>query len=170
VPAPAAGYPANVSSVLAGPGRGWQVTGVDISPVALDRARRTADDRGRDVNARIIWLQADAATWEQGAASYDLVTASYFHMPPAWRQATWDRLTAAVAPGGTLLLVAHHADDPHVAAHRESDADLFFTGADVVDRLDPRAWTIVTNTVARSSREGHGHDTFDVVVRAARHP
>jgi hypothetical protein len=61
-------------------------------------------------------------------------------------------------------------DRVSVAAGRGRDVSTPSTWlqADVVDRLDSREWTSVTNRVARSSGKGHGHDVPDVVVRATR--
>ena len=81
---------------------GWQVTGVDFSPVGLDKARRLAAKAGVAVD----WELADATTWE-ASARYELVIVLYLHLEPAGLQAALHRAAAAVAPGGTLLVVGH---------------------------------------------------------------
>jgi SAM-dependent methyltransferase len=149
--------------------RGWRVTAADISVVALDRARGAAVARGPEVAARITWLHADLLELAPAAGSYDLVNMQYFHLPPGIRQAVWRRMAAAVTPGGTLLVVAHDAADPHVMAHRDKDLDLFFPAAEVVEQLAEGEWLIDTNIVARWSRPGQEHDALDIVVRATRH-
>jgi len=53
--------------------RGWQVTAVDFSTVALQRAASLAEERlGRDAGA-LVTLEADVAAWVPPARSFDLV-------------------------------------------------------------------------------------------------
>src|SRR3954452_483441 len=81
--------------------RGWTVTAVDFSQAGLDRARQHAEAAGRDLAGRITWQRVDVRSWAAPAASYDLVTAHYFHQPAALRQQLFAGLAAAVRPGGT---------------------------------------------------------------------
>ncbi|WP_285580426.1 class I SAM-dependent methyltransferase [Herbidospora sp. NBRC 101105] len=83
--------------------RGWEVTALDISSVALDHARAIADQEGPDVAARITWQQADLTAWTAPADGYDLVCTNYVHA----LEDIVPRLAAAVRPGGTLLVVDH---------------------------------------------------------------
>ena len=83
-------------------GRGWQVTALDVSGVALARAARHADAAG--VNVR--WVHAGLLDAAIEPATFDLVSAQY---PALLRTA--DRraergLADAVAPGGVLLVGA----------------------------------------------------------------
>ncbi len=59
--------------------RGWQVTGVDVSQAALDRAAGHAGDAG----VQVTWRQADVTTWDPAPAQFDLVSAQYVHLPAA---------------------------------------------------------------------------------------
>src|SRR5687768_6279671 len=56
---------------------GWTVTGVDFSPVGLDKARRLAQERGVSVE----WVTADVTTYEPPAGAFDLVVVLYLHLP-----------------------------------------------------------------------------------------
>lgn len=82
--------------------RGWSVTAVDFSDVAVDRARTIAAERGVEVD----WYVADVETW-QAERSFDLVVILYVHLPEAGRRRMLTRAASALAPGGTLLVVAH---------------------------------------------------------------
>ena len=87
--------------------RGWKVTAVDVSAVALERAEAHAQERGQGGN--IKWVRQDLATWVPGEL-FDLVTAQFLHstvMP--WQQAL-QLAAAAVRTGGTLLIVGHHPE------------------------------------------------------------
>lgn len=148
-------------------GRGWQVDGIDISQVALDRAAVHAAAAGADVAGRITWERRDLLTWTPPAASYDLVSVPYFHLPPAVRVPVYAGLAAAVAPGGTFLVVAHHPSDIGVVP-RPPEPDLFFTPEDLADELD-EGWEVVTAEArARPGRHPDGYDVtlHDTVLRA----
>ena len=107
--------------------RGWRVTAVDISRVALARATAAADaelapapvagaelaepvalDRATAaawvVAPRIAWTRADLTVAPPPAGSFDLVSVQYFPLPRQPDHAALRRLLAAVAPGGTLLV------------------------------------------------------------------
>ncbi|HEX5301992.1 MAG TPA: class I SAM-dependent methyltransferase, partial [Streptosporangiaceae bacterium] len=93
--------------------RGWSVTAVDVSAVALERAAAAAGAAGGDAAERISWRREDLLTWVPEPDRYDLVSAQFMHFPRAELTAFHQRLAAAVRPGGTLLLIAHHPDDLH---------------------------------------------------------
>jgi thioredoxin reductase len=57
-------------------GRGWRVTGVDLSPTALERAARHAAEAGVEVD----WQQADLTAWTPEEKAYDLVTSHFLHL------------------------------------------------------------------------------------------
>jgi SAM-dependent methyltransferase len=153
-------------------GRGWQVTAVDISIVALERAAAEAERAGHRVAERITWRQQDLIGWEPYRSDYDLVSAQYLHLPREPRRILFDRLASAVAPGGTLLIVGHHPSDLETTMHRQQMPELVFTGDDIADRLDPADWTIVTNAAAdrqATDPEGRPVTLHDTVLRAQRH-
>ncbi len=86
-------------------GRGWHVTAVDISAVALRRAAERAAAAG--VGDRVTNERHDLArTFPSGR--FDLVAALYLHTPFDFPRARVLQAAArAVAPGGDLLIVEH---------------------------------------------------------------
>ncbi len=138
--------------------RGWQVTALDISQVAVDRAREI------DPRPSITWLRADVIADDVPAAGVDLVTLHYFPIPKEGLDAA-RRLVEAVGPGGSLLVVAHAPEG--VRAHG-FDPDAYVQPADFAGLLGD-GWEIVTDeTRARGRAAGGGHHTHDVVFRARR--
>ncbi|GAA2907627.1 class I SAM-dependent methyltransferase [Streptosporangium fragile] len=101
--------------------RGWHVTAVDISQVALDRAAHEAAQAG--VADRIDWQRHDlAVSFPDGA--FDLVSAQYLHAPYDMpRDMILRAAAAAVAPGGVLLVVGH-AGRPHWEHDHHPDVHL----------------------------------------------
>ena len=83
--------------------QGWDVTGADISPTALAKARRRAEAAG--LGSAVRWVEADLMAWEPGER-WDLVMTSYAH-PPSSQVEFYRRISRWVAPGGTLLVVGH---------------------------------------------------------------
>ena len=151
--------------------RGWQVTAVDISAVALGRAAAHAAAAGDDVAKRIQWQREDLLRWAPAERAYDLVTAQYLHLPPEERRALFARLAAAVAGRGTLLIVGHHPMDLETTVPRPGRRELLFTGDDLARELSGDAWEIVTNVVAAhetTDPDGRPVTIHDVVFRARR--
>jgi SAM-dependent methyltransferase len=152
-------------------GRGWQVTGVDVSTVALQRAAGHAAQASDGIAGRIGWVHADLLHWDPGTARYDLVPAQYLHLPDPLRGDLFRRLAASVVPGGTLLIVGHHPSDLHTTMPRPPMPERFFTGEDIVALLDPDAWEVVTDTAAprqATDPDGHPVTIHDTVLRARR--
>ncbi len=85
--------------------RGWQVTGIDISHTALERAASHAAEAG--VADRTTWERHElGTTFPEG--TFDLVNAQFLQSPVRLDQEGILRQAAtAVAEGGTLLIVMH---------------------------------------------------------------
>ena len=151
--------------------RGWTVTGVDVSAVALERAKAHAQERGQSGN--ITLLRQDLATWVPGEL-FDLVTAQFLHstvMP--WQQAL-QLAAAAVRTGGTLLIVGHHpAGLPPWGQHHDHAAERFYTAEQLAGELGIEApqWQLdVVDTRHRSATgpDGEAAALTDAVLRATR--
>ncbi|HUJ05875.1 MAG TPA: class I SAM-dependent methyltransferase [Streptosporangiaceae bacterium] len=152
-------------------GRGWHVIAVDISAVAVGRAEEHARQCGADLAGRIEWIRQDLTEWEPGPTLFDLVTAQYLHLPPSARQPLFGRLAAAVAPGGSLLVVGHHPSDLETAVPRPQEPDRYFTGDDLLPLLRGGQWDVLTNTTPERSAtdpDGRTVTVRDTVFRARR--
>lgn len=151
--------------------RGWEVTAVDISAVALARAAGHAAEAAPEASRRIDWLEADLLDWTPPAARYGLVSAQYFHLPVPPRDVCFGKLARSVAPGGSLLIVGHHPSDLETTAARPRAAELFFTGDDIAALLSPREWRIVVNVAPgreTTDPDGQTITIHDAVLRAER--
>lgn len=105
--------PGRALDLAAGEGRnaiwlveqGWEVTAVDFSAVAADRARALAQARLGEAAARLTVVVGDA-TQSQGNG-FDLVLFSYLHLPEdQWRQAL-ARAVESCTPGGRVVVIGH---------------------------------------------------------------
>ncbi|WP_375490097.1 class I SAM-dependent methyltransferase [uncultured Jatrophihabitans sp.] len=124
--------------------RGWQVDAIDVSEVALNRAREHAGAQGDRVTFRRVDLMTER---DLGDARYDLVSSQYLHLPPDVRTAVIASLATATARGGTLLIVGHHVSDLQVVP-RPNAPELFFTGAEIRAALVADEWDVLIDTAA----------------------
>src|SRR5215467_12950981 len=88
---------------------GWTVTAIDISDVAVSRARQAAERAG----AAVEWVRGDALQTPFAAGSFDLVSMQYPALPKAAGEAAVRALLETVRPGGLLLAVYHDLDGEH---------------------------------------------------------
>jgi SAM-dependent methyltransferase len=146
--------------------RGWNVTALEVSGVALERAAAHA----REAGVTVRWVHAGLAEATLPSASFDLVSAQYPALLRTPDASAERALLAAVAPGGVLLFV-HHAG---METQRVTDGG--FDPADyvwpqMVAALLDEDWHIELNEqrprIAPDSGAG-AHHTDDVVLRARR--
>ncbi|MCO5970466.1 class I SAM-dependent methyltransferase [Actinoallomurus soli] len=150
--------------------RGWRVTAVDFAATALRRAREHAEAFDAGAAGRIDWLQADLTAWAPPERRFDLVSTHYVHLAEE-RAAFFRRMAAAVAPGGSLLVVGHHPSDLETTVGRPPLPELFFTAEDVVACLDSGRWDVVAAEARpRPATDPDGNEVtvHDTVLRAVR--
>jgi SAM-dependent methyltransferase len=154
--------------------QGWKVTACDISARALARVAAEADRRGLSVEC----LRADANDLDAfGAEAYDLVCLSYgsFHRGPDQRGLR--NLLGAVAPGGTLLVVAHDLTPLQEPVDVTTQTRMFdpeaFVGVDEIAAAlrTSGSWAVEAHGKRPRPPGAAGtHHVHDVVLRAVRQP
>jgi SAM-dependent methyltransferase len=146
--------------------RGWTVTAIDISDVAVSRAREAAEL----VGAAVEWVCGDALQTPFPARSFDLVSMQYPALPKAAGEAPVRTLLDTVRPGGLLLAVYHDLDDEHRDHMKSRGVDpADYVGADDLRRLLGDDITVELHAV--EPRIDPPPDTAhiaDVVLRARR--
>jgi SAM-dependent methyltransferase len=144
--------------------RGWRVTAVDFSKVALQRGRALAGERGVEVE----WILADVREWAFPAGGFELVLVSYLQIPAAERRDVLARAAAALAPHGTLLVVGHDLSNLTEGWGGPKDPEVLFTPEDVVSEL-PGLAIERAERIRRQVDDSEGrHVAIDAVVKAAR--
>jgi len=144
--------------------RGWRVTAVDFSAVALEHARSRAESLGPEVAERIEWIEGDLATWTPPPDHYDLVTCLYVHVAGSVPELV-RRLASGTAVGGTLLLVGHQPVDPATGKPTPAAGQVQISFETAVAALNPHRWEIVTAEDRPRPASGTG---VDAVVCARR--
>ncbi len=146
--------------------RGWQVTGVDFSKVGLDKARALAQARG----VRAEWVAADLLEYRPEPAAFDLVIVFYLQVPAPDRTPTLRRAAAAVAPGGTFLLVVHDSANIEHGHGGPQHPAVLYKAQDVVEDL--RGSGLAIERAERVERPVETPDgtriALDALVRASR--
>ncbi|MBC7632372.1 class I SAM-dependent methyltransferase [Aeromicrobium sp.] len=138
--------------------RGWTVTAVDISEVALDRAR----GRAAEAEVEVTFEQRDVVTDPPSPATYDLVSAQFFHLPDPPRNSALRGLGEAVAAGGTLLVVGHQPGTHGGPGH----ADRLFAPQEITALFSPADWEVIV-AETRSRRAVHHGEMTDLVDAVA---
>ncbi len=145
---------------------GWDATGVDLSPTAVDRARAAARERG----VTATFEATDLAHWDH-EGTFDLVTSSFLHSPVRLDRIAILRAAAGrVAPGGHLLVVSHAAAPPWSTHH----LDMPSPAEELAELALPEAeWEVVRCDVV--TRDATGPDGArahldDGVILARRRP
>ncbi|MEU9309798.1 class I SAM-dependent methyltransferase [Streptomyces sp. NPDC048256] len=145
---------------------GWDVTALEVSGVALERAAGHARDAGLTVH----WVHAALAEAALPPASFDLVSAQYPALLRTPDAAAERALLAAVAPGGVLLLV-HHAGMDAQPAHDSGFDPADYVWPSMVAALLNDDWEVeVDEQRPRVAPDGGAgaHHTDDLVLRARR--
>jgi SAM-dependent methyltransferase len=144
--------------------RGWTVTAVDFSDVALAQARALAAERGVEVE----WLEGDLLEWQPADGAFDLVVVLYLQVPADERRGILARAAAAVAPGGTLLVVGHDLENLNGGHGGPKDPRVLFTPAQVAGEL-PGLEIEKAERVLRPVETQDGEaQAIDALIRARR--
>lgn len=160
-------------------GRGWKVTAVDVSDVALERAAEHAADSG--VAEAITWQRRDlVADFPPG--EYDLVSAQFLYVHDhdnAAREGILRSAARAVAPGGVLLIESHSGhpawEQPkHKHEHGDRHAEMSFTSPrEVLDSLllGPGEWEVLVcaeHERVQNDPEGNPTTRIDSTLKLRR--
>ena len=146
--------------------RGWTVSAIDISEVAICRAREASHAAG----ASVEWICGDALQTPLPARSFDLVSMQYPALPKAAGEAAVRRLLDTVRPGGLLLAVYHDLDDEHREHMKSQGVDpANYVGAEDLGRLLGDDFTVELHAVEPRINPPRGTPHIaDVVLRARR--
>lgn len=144
--------------------RGWDVTAVDFSKVAVDRGRGWAEQRSLDV----VFEVADVIEYRPEPGAFDLVIVFYLQLPRDEVQQVLGHAVEALAPGGTLLVVAHDLDNLEHGYGGPPTADVLYTVGLVIDSIGDLE-IIESGRVDRAVSTPEGERTaIDTLVLAKR--
>lgn len=79
-------------------GKGWEMTAVDFSSVALER--------GKDQSDEVHFVEANVFTWEP-EGTFDLILIAYLHVEAEPLAELVERAIGWLDPGGELFMIGH---------------------------------------------------------------
>jgi cyclopropane fatty-acyl-phospholipid synthase-like methyltransferase len=147
--------------------QGLTVKALEISAVALEKARKLA--RGRGV--RVDFVKADVLTDDWGADTFDLVVGVFIQfVGPQQRAALFARMKRATTPGGLILLHGYTPKQLDYRTGGPSTVDNLYTKAMLA--ADFADFEIVElREYDDLLTEGHGHKGRSAVIDlVARRP
>jgi SAM-dependent methyltransferase len=145
---------------------GWTVTAIDVSDVAVSRAREAAELAG----ATVEWVCGDALETPFPARSFDLVSMQYPALPQAAGDTAVRTLLGSVRAGGLLLAVYHDLDEEHHEHMKSQGFDpADYVGADDLAGLLGDDFTVELHTVEPRIDPPPGNPHIaDIILRARR--
>ncbi len=142
--------------------RGWQVTAIDFSSVAIDKAKRIAALRGLQVQ----WRVDDVSQCVITPGSFDLVAVLYLHTSAEDRSRWLANLSQALCSGGTFIYLGHDPSNiDHGAGGPQDPAVL--PGVDIVCDALLGFEVVRAEVVERTVASEPGHGTVGDVSRVA---
>jgi SAM-dependent methyltransferase len=142
-------------------GLGYHVTGVDSSPVGLEKAQALAASRGVEIRTVV----ADLADYDFGVERWDGVVSIWCHLPSAVRAQVHRSVVAALRHGGVLLLESYTPRQIELGTGGPPSADRTMTLAAVREELAGLEW-LVAEEKMREVHEGSRHNGPSAVLQA----
>lgn len=118
--------------------RGWEVTGIDYSAVAIEKARTIAALSPRSVLDRLDYRCGDvtvadyASRNEQG---YDLALLLYLHLPAPQRTLVVNRAINSLKPDGILMILGHDRSNIDYGVGGPQDPEILYTPEELMQEF-----------------------------------
>jgi len=138
--------------------KGWTVTAVDFSDVAIERGQQRAAVAG--VATAIDWVCQDLLDFSPAGQTLDLVLSMFIHLPQPARRRLYAEAVAALTPGGTFLIVGYDTTHATEGQGGPRDPSILFSPEDIVEDLPGMR-------IERAERLRVG-DAVDAIVRAVK--
>jgi len=139
--------------------QGFAVHTVDLSPVGVERSRKTAREAGLTLTIE----QADLSSWNWPAAEFDGVASIFLHLPPELRNKIHPAMLRALKPGGILIIEAFTPEQLQFHSGGPKDASLLYT-ADLLREDFAGAEVLELEEVKVDIDEGTKHSGLSAVV------
>ena len=103
--------------------QGLDVLAIDFSPVALEKARALAGERG----VRLRTELADVTKWRWSKSAYDVIVVIFIALSVADRPAFFANLKGSLKPGGLLLMQGYRPEQINFRTGGPPDAGRLYT-------------------------------------------
>lgn len=140
--------------------RGFEVLGVDASPVGLAKAEKLAATRGVLIRTEV----ADLANYSPAEHTYGAVVSIFAHLPSVLRQRLYPLVARSLKPGGVIVLEAYSKSQLARVTGGPKDADMLLTCSDL-EHAFPDCEIVVLREIERDVQEGSYHTGIASVVQ-----
>jgi tellurite methyltransferase len=150
--------PGTALDLACGPGRnalflaerGWHVTAVDGSPIAIDLLRQSARRKNLDIDLGVADL--DRGEYQIPSGALDLIVDSYY-----LQRDLFPAIQRGVRPGGMIIAIVHLADpdQPHGTPTRATPGEL---------RAYFACWTILHDFEGQPRESCHRRAVAEIVA------
>jgi SAM-dependent methyltransferase len=147
--------------------QGWSVTAVDFSRAGLDHARKLSSARGV-ASGQLDWVLADLSEYVPARGAFDLVLIAYLQVGAALRAQVLAGAAAALAPGGTLLVVGHDLANLTEGTGGPQSPDVLYTPEAITAELAGLRIVRTARVRRAVERDGDPATAVDTLVRAKR--
>jgi len=146
--------------------RGWRVTAIDLSDVAIDRARDLAAREGVEVD----WVCADLTKVELERDAFAVAVVSYLQIPTDERRHVVRSVGAALAPGGRLFMIGHALRNLTEGFGGPSSPAVLWDPIDLRDEVHAASLELerCEEVIRVVENESGTHEAIDVLVEAHR--
>jgi SAM-dependent methyltransferase len=158
----------NVLAVADGEGRngvwlarqGLDVTSIDFSPIAQEKARALA----RDHRVAVTFIQADVHAWPYPAEVYDVVVEIFTQFStPAEREPKWAGMRRALKRGGLLIVQGYTPKQLGYGTGGPKQVEQLYTRA-MLERAFGDLDQVEIVEEERELHEGAGHAGMSAVI------
>ena len=139
---------------------GLEVHGIDLSEVALSKARALAELK----NVKIQTEVADLASYEPKENTYGSAISIFAHLPSATRKRLYPLVEASLKPGGIIVLEAYSENQLKRHTGGPKDPDMLMT-VNKIRREFPNCEPMLAHEIEREVCEGAGHTGLASVVQ-----
>lgn len=140
--------------------RGLEVTAVDFSEVALEKAAALAASQEVSLNT----IVQDLSTYLPSPSHYNAVISIFAHLPSVLRARLYPALVKSLCPGGILLLEAYSTDQLSFGTGGPQEIDRLMS-CEIIKSEFPTLEVVHLETVERDVIEGVGHTGRASVVQ-----
>lgn len=133
-------------------GLGYDVTTLDVSELAVEKAQKLAKERGVSLRTEV----GDIFEWDWPEAAFDLVAVSFMHFFEAERRQFHASIVSALEPGGLLAFEGFHLDQIDFESGGPPNEDMLFT-RDILAEDFSAFDTILLQQTRRTLAEGPRH-------------
>ncbi|MGC0365820.1 SAM-dependent methyltransferase [Rhodococcus sp. 27YEA15] len=141
--------------------RGWSVTGIDYSSVAIDKAAAIAARSPRSVRERLDYRCLDVTDADYGS-DYDLAMLLYLHLPAPIRTLVVNRAIDSLKPDGILMILGHARSNIEEGVGGPQDPEILYEPEDLVTEFSSRVRFELAGRPQRTTESGIAIDALAI--------